>query len=60
MYKQAATNFKLAKLWDDATNAYMKSIDCDKISKGGQSAELYVEAANMKEKINPAGDINII
>lgn len=23
IYKQAATNFKLAKLWDDATKAYL-------------------------------------
>ena len=42
MYKQAATNFKLAKLWDEATNAYLESIECDKVSKGGQSADLYV------------------
>ena len=55
LYKQAATNFKLAKLWNEAANAYLECVECDKLSKGGQSADLYVEAANMKERINSAG-----
>lgn len=44
----------MAKLWDEAANAYLESIECDKICKGGQSAEMYVEAANVKERINTA------
>jgi hypothetical protein len=26
LYKQAATNFKMAKMWDDAANAYLESV----------------------------------
>jgi hypothetical protein len=44
----------MAKLWDDAANAYLEAIECDRICKGGQSADLYVEAANVKERINTA------
>jgi hypothetical protein len=28
--------------------------------KGGQSADMYVEAANMKERINTAGNVSLI
>jgi hypothetical protein len=44
----------MAKLWDEATNAYLEAIECDKICKGGQSADMYVEAANVKERVNTA------
>ncbi len=53
-YKQAATNYKLAKRWDDAAAIYLECVECDRMCKGGQAADYYVEAANMKERINSA------
>ena len=43
-------------MWDEATRAYLEAVECDRMAKGGQSADLYVEAANMKERVNPAGN----
>jgi alpha-soluble NSF attachment protein len=54
LFKQAATNYKLAKRWDDSAKAYIECVECDKLCKGGQAAEYYTEAANVKEKVNPA------
>ena len=54
-FKQAATNYKLAKRWDDSAKAYIECVECDKASKGGQAADYYLEAANVKEKVNTAG-----
>ena len=48
LYKQAATNYKLAKMWNDAAAIYLECVECDKACKGGQSADFYMEAANMK------------
>ena len=42
-------------MWDESTRAYLEAVECDRMAKGGQSADLYVEAANMKERVNPAG-----
>ena len=53
-FKQAATNYKLAKRWDDSARAYIECVECDKASKGGQAADYYLEAANVKEKVNTA------
>ncbi|CAM6005033.1 unnamed protein product [Sphagnum balticum] len=55
LYKQAATNYKLAKRWDDAAAAYLECVECDNMCKGGQAADYLQEAATMKEKTNPAG-----
>ena len=54
LFKQAATNYNLAKRWDDSAKAYIECVECDKLCKGGQAAEYYTEAANVKEKVNPA------
>ena len=54
LYKQAATNYKLAKRWDDSARAYIECVECDKLCKGGQAADFYTEAANVKEKVNTA------
>lgn len=54
LFKQAATNYKLAKRWDDAARAYIECVECDKLCKGGQAADFYQEAANVKEKVNTA------
>jgi alpha-soluble NSF attachment protein len=60
LYKQAATNFKLAKRWDDAARAYIECVECDKLCKGGQAADFYQEAANVKEKVNTAECIKFL
>ena len=56
MFKQAATNYKLAKRWDESAKAYIECVECDKLCKGGQAADFYLEAANVKEKVNTAGN----
>jgi hypothetical protein len=33
----------------------MECVECDRIAKNGDSAEFFIEAANMAEKINTAG-----
>ena len=48
LFKQAATNYKLAKRWDDSARAYIECVECDKLCKGGQAADYYLEAANVK------------
>ena len=60
LFKQAATNYKLAKRWDDSAKAYIECVECDKLCKGGQAADYYTEAANVKEKVNPAGTHSLI
>lgn len=55
IFKQAATNYKLGKKWDEAAAAYMECLECDRIMKGGDAADYLIEAANMKEKVNTAG-----
>lgn len=41
LFKQAATNYKLAKRWDDSAKAYLECVECDKMCKGGQAADYY-------------------
>lgn len=41
LFKQAATNYKLAKRWDDSAKAYIECVECDKLCKGGQAADYY-------------------
>jgi len=60
MFKQAATNYKLAKRWDDAARAYLECVECDRLCKGGQAADFYQEAANVKEKVNTAECIKFL
>lgn len=60
MFKQAATNYKLAKRWDDSARAYIECVECDKLCKGGQAADFYQEAANVKEKVNTAECIKFL
>lgn len=60
LFKQAATNYKLAKRWDDAAKAYIECVECDKLCKGGQAADFYQEAANVKEKVNTAECIKFL
>lgn len=60
LFKQAATNYKLAKRWDDAARAYIECVECDKLCKGGQAADFYQEAANVKEKVNTAECIKFL
>lgn len=35
-------------MWNDAAEIYLECVECDKASKGGQAADYYIEAANMK------------
>jgi hypothetical protein len=60
LFKQAATNYKLAKRWDDAAKAYLECVECDRLCKGGQAADYYQEAANVKEKVNSAECIKFL
>lgn len=60
LFKQAATSYKLAKRWEDGVKAYMECVECDRLAKNGDSAEFYIEAANLAEKINTAGRSTII
>ena len=48
IFKQAATNYKLGKCWDEAAAAYLECVECDRIMKGGDCADFLIEAANMK------------
>lgn len=60
LFKQAATNYKLAKRWDDSAKAYIECVECDKLCKGGQAADFYQEAAGVKEKVNAAECIKFL
>jgi len=60
MYKQAATNYKLAKRWEEAANAYIKCVDCEKALKSGEAVDYIVEAANMLKKVNSADAIKLM
>jgi len=53
LIKQAANIYKLAKDWENAANAYIRCAQIEKENKG-DPADLYLEAANMQRKYNPA------
>jgi len=53
-YKQAATNFKLAKQWENASNAFLRCLECDKMSHGGEGADFLVQASEVMRKVNTA------
>ena len=44
-YKSAATQYKLAKRWEDAAKAYLRCVSCDQSLRSGETGEFYVEAA---------------
>ena len=41
LFKQAVTNYKLTKRWDDSAKAYIKCVECDKMCKRGQTVDFY-------------------
>ena len=41
LFKQAATNYKLTKRWDDSAKAYIECVECDKMCKRGQTVDFY-------------------
>lgn len=53
LIKQAANIYKLAKDWDNASNAYLRCAQIEKENKG-DPADMFLEAANMQRKYNPA------
>ena len=56
-YKQAATQYKLAKNWEEAANTFLKCASCAKAIKSGEQADFYLEAGNLIRKINVADAI---
>lgn len=51
---QAANNFKLAKLWEEAGAAYLKLGECHKkLDSKHELASSFVDAANSYKKTNP-------
>lgn len=60
LYKQAATNYKLAQEWSKASNAFIQCVSCDKLCNGGDTAELLIEAGNMIKKVNTAEGIQLL
>eukprot|EP00830_Metopus_es_P014712 TRINITY_DN400_c1_g1_i2.p2 TRINITY_DN400_c1_g1~~TRINITY_DN400_c1_g1_i2.p2 ORF type:complete len:139 (+),score=45.37 TRINITY_DN400_c1_g1_i2:66-482(+) len=57
-YQKAANCFKLAKQFDKAAQAYMKTVDCE--SDEALSANLYVEAAGCMKKVNTSEAVKIM
>lgn len=56
-YKSAATQYKLAKKWEQAAEAYLKCVYCDEILQSGEMADFYIEAAKAVQNVNRADAI---
>eukprot|EP00743_Colponemidia_sp_Colp-15_P001732 GILK01001892.1.p1 GENE.GILK01001892.1~~GILK01001892.1.p1 ORF type:complete len:305 (+),score=61.81 GILK01001892.1:41-916(+) len=53
MYRSAANQFKLAKEWSDAAEAFVKCATCmTKAQNMSEVANFYLEAANVYKKVN--------
>mmetsp|Transcript_15172 Transcript_15172/g.18292 ORF Transcript_15172/g.18292 Transcript_15172/m.18292 type:complete len:288 (-) Transcript_15172:1267-2130(-) len=58
---QAASNFKLAKLWKEAAEAYLMLVDCHiKLQSSHEAASAYVDAANAYKKCSPSDAIKCL
>lgn len=54
MLQQAANQYKLAKAWNDAAEAYKQLADiCIKMDSKHEAATAYVEGAKVVAKVNP-------
>mmetsp|Transcript_14243 Transcript_14243/g.15698 ORF Transcript_14243/g.15698 Transcript_14243/m.15698 type:complete len:302 (-) Transcript_14243:270-1175(-) len=56
LFEQAATNFKLAKEWDQAAQAYERAAECT-MKAGNMDPNFFIEAANCAKKVNNADSI---
>mmetsp|Transcript_27235 Transcript_27235/g.37566 ORF Transcript_27235/g.37566 Transcript_27235/m.37566 type:complete len:291 (-) Transcript_27235:126-998(-) len=53
LFEQAANSFKLAKLWAEAGEVYLKLADCQiKLESKHETASAYVDAANSFKKVS--------
>jgi len=52
IFSQAANNFKIAKLWSEAGNAFRRAATLNSGMSKHESASLYVEASNCFKKNN--------
>ncbi|XP_056685261.1 alpha-soluble NSF attachment protein 2 isoform X2 [Spinacia oleracea] len=60
-YQKSATEFKIAKSWDQAGPAYIKLAECHlKSGDSHEAAGAYVEAANCYKKISPLQAISCL
>ena len=45
---------------EDATKAYFKCAEIEKLNKSGDAAEYYLEASNMQKKYNTSGILTLL
>ncbi|CAD8089600.1 unnamed protein product [Paramecium sonneborni] len=57
LYKSAATQYKLGKKWEKASEAYQRCITCDQTLKSGETGDFYVESAKAISNVNKAESI---
>jgi hypothetical protein len=60
LLEQAATQFKLAKLWRKSADCYIRCAELDGKVRGYKSVKMYMEAANMLEKVDRAESFKLI
>eukprot|EP00744_Colponema_vietnamica_P004263 GILI01006402.1.p1 GENE.GILI01006402.1~~GILI01006402.1.p1 ORF type:complete len:293 (-),score=136.06 GILI01006402.1:34-912(-) len=59
LYQKAANNFKRAKQWTDAAEAYNRCVVCQqKLGSIHEAANMMVEAANCLKKVNPSAAVD--